>query len=45
MTSPSFYNQNDPSALNGIYFDLPESQLGKELQRRKNEQISKNIQL
>jgi hypothetical protein len=44
MTSPSFYNQNDP-ALNGIYFDLPENQLGKELQRRKNEQISKNIQL
>lgn len=35
MTSASFYKGDRPT--NGIYFDIPEDQLGKELQRRKNQ--------
>lgn len=43
MTSASFYKQEQGS--NGVYFDLPEDQLGKELQRRKNQEVSRGIQL
>jgi hypothetical protein len=44
MTSASFY-KGDKAPQSGIYFDIPESQLGKELQRRKNQEVSKTIQL
>jgi hypothetical protein len=46
MTSASFYRAeklDKPSS--GIYFDIPEDQLGKELQRRKNQEVSRTIQL
>ena len=36
MTTASFY-KNGETASNGVYFDIPENQLGKELQRRKNQ--------
>jgi len=45
MTSASFYKQNDRNSSNGVYFDIPEDQLGKELQRRKNQEVSRGIQL
>jgi hypothetical protein len=46
MTSASFYRQTDKALSNGgIYFEIPEDQLGKELQRRKNQEVSKAIQL
>lgn len=46
MTSASFYRQADKATTNGgIYFEIPEAQLGKELQRRKNQEVSKGIQL
>lgn len=45
MTSASFYKQNDKNHSGGIYFDIPEDQLGKELQRRKNQEVSRGIQL
>jgi hypothetical protein len=45
MTSASFYRQHDKATSNdGIYFEIPEAQLGKELQRRKNQEVSKGIQ-
>lgn len=36
MTTTSFYKNGEASS-NGVYFDIPENQLGKELQRRKNQ--------
>ena len=36
MTTASFYKQGEKGSSNGIYFDIPEDQLGKELQKRKN---------
>ena len=42
MTTASFY-KNGEAPSNGVYFDIPENQLGKELQRRKNQQVSKSI--
>lgn len=46
MTSASFYRQADKATTNGgIYFEIPEAQLGKELQRRKNQEVSKGVQL
>lgn len=36
MTSASFYKESNKNT-NGIYFDIPEDQLGKELQKRKNQ--------
>jgi hypothetical protein len=45
MTSASFYRQGEKNPSAGIYFEIPEDQLGKELQRRKNQEVSKGIQL
>ena len=45
MTSASFYKQNERNPSSGVYFDIPEDQLGKELQRRKNQEVSRGIQL
>lgn len=45
MTSASFYKQPDKNSTVGIYFEIPEDQLGKELQRRKNQEVSRGIQL
>lgn len=46
MTSASFYRQADKETnSNGIYFEIAEDQLGKELQRRKNQEVSRGIQL
>jgi hypothetical protein len=42
MTTASFYKNEQPSS-NGVYFDIPENLLGKELQRRKNNEVSKEI--
>lgn len=45
MTSASFYRQGEKQSTPGIYFEIPEDQLGKELQRRKNQEVSRGIQL
>ena len=45
MTSASFYRQGQKNSSAGVYFDIPEDQLGKELQRRKNQEVSRGIQL
>ena len=45
MTSASFYRQGEKASTGGISFEIPEDQLGKELQRRKNQEVSKGIQL
>ena len=45
MTSASFYRQGEKNSQAGIYFEIPEDQLGKELQRRKNQEVSRGIQL
>lgn len=39
MTQASFYKNERPGAVasTGIYFEVPEDQLAKELQRRKKE--------
>jgi hypothetical protein len=42
MTTASFY-KNGQAPSNGVYFDIPEDLLGKELQRRKNNEVSKSI--
>lgn len=44
MTSASFYKPSEQRG-NGVYFEIPEDQLGKELQRRKNQEVSRGIQL
>jgi hypothetical protein len=44
MTSASFYKQ-EKNSNNGVYFEIPEDQLGKELQKRKNQEVSRGIQL
>lgn len=36
MTSASFYKDSNKNTSNGVYFSIPEDQLGKELQKRKN---------
>lgn len=43
MTTASFYKSNQAQQSNGVYFDIPEDLLGKELQRRKNNEVSKSI--
>jgi len=43
MTTASFYKSNQAQQSNGVYFDIPEDLLGKELQKRKNNEISKSI--
>jgi hypothetical protein len=45
MTSASFYKQGEKNTAGGVYFEIPEDQLGKELQRRKNQEVSRGIQL
>ena len=45
MTSASFYREGEKNSSTGIYFEIPEDQLGKELQRRKNQEVSRGIQL
>ena len=42
MTTASFYKSGQAPS-NGVYFDIPEDFLGKELQRRKNNEVSKSI--
>ena len=44
MTSASFY-KGEKANSTGVYFEIPEDQLGKELQRRKNQEVSRGIQL
>jgi len=44
MTTASFYQQANSKQPTGVYFDIPEDQLAKELQKRKNQQVSRSIQ-
>jgi hypothetical protein len=43
MTSASFYKGED-NRPQGIYFQLPEDQLAKELQKRKHQEHSRGLQ-
>lgn len=45
MTSASFYREGENPSGGGVYFEIPEDQLGKELQRRKNQEVSRGVQL
>lgn len=42
MTSASFYK--DDSRKQGVYFDLPEDQLARELKNRKHQEVSRGLQ-
>jgi hypothetical protein len=41
MTQASFYRQEQSNGNTGIYFEIPEKELAKELNKRKQEEYSK----
>lgn len=41
MTSASFYKDDRKQ---GVYFDLPEDQLARELKNRKHQEVSRGLQ-
>jgi hypothetical protein len=45
MTSASFYKNEKPGSakMEGVYFQLPEDELARELQRRKREEHSRAL--
>lgn len=44
MTQASFYKGEQGDQSGGIYFQLPEDQLARELQRRKQQEHSRSLQ-
>lgn len=44
MTQASFYKGDQGDQSSGIYFQLPEDQLARELQRRKQQEHSRSLQ-